>query len=62
MRGDNPFSFPFTFYPDINSDPNIMRQDQIPTKNIYGVKIPPNQRLNQLVKKLIRAPSESRRS
>lgn len=52
MRGDNPFSFPFTFYPDINNDPNVMKPDQIPTKNIYGVKIPEKQRLNHLVKKL----------
>ncbi len=53
MRGQNPFSFPFLLYPDINNDPNIMKPSMVPQKFINGSAIPNYLQMKKLVNKLI---------
>lgn len=53
MRGQNPFSFPFTLFPNINNDLNILQKKHVPSINIKGEKIPEDKRLNDLIGKLV---------
>ena len=48
MRGENPYSFPFRLFPSINDpkDPRILKG--YPSTDVYGVKIPDEQKVKFL--------------
>ncbi len=48
MRGENPFAFPMRLSPSKNSDPSILQAKEVPKKDIKGVNIPKELRLNRL--------------
>merc|ERR1711871_1400033 len=48
LRGENPFSFPFRFYPDINDDPKILYTDNAPMLNMSGNRINEDLKLKYL--------------
>ncbi len=56
MRGQNPFSFPFIFYPDMNHDPSVLKSHQVPIRDINNQRIPESSRLRYLVGKLVISP------
>jgi hypothetical protein len=48
LRAENPFSFPFRLYPDINGDRKVLTSFNIPIKNMIGNTIPEANRLKHL--------------
>ncbi len=49
MRGENPINFPIKLFPDVNNDYFILKENEHPTKDIYGLPFKKHSKIKNLI-------------